>query len=94
MAKVFQKPIEIVTRDGKPVRVILDIDDFEDLLERLEDAYDLEELEELKKKPLRFRNWEEVKAELEERTASSSRKGPKKTSAESRRKKSRESSGE
>jgi PHD/YefM family antitoxin component YafN of YafNO toxin-antitoxin module len=93
MAKVFQKPIEIVTRDGKPVRVILDIDDFEELLERLEDAYDVEELEEMKKKPLRLRNWEEVKAELEERTASSSPRGRKKTSSASRRKSSRGSSG-
>jgi PHD/YefM family antitoxin component YafN of YafNO toxin-antitoxin module len=60
MAKVFQKPIEIVTRDGKPVRVILDIDDFEYLLERLEDAYDLEELEKMKKRPLKFKTPDEV----------------------------------
>ena len=60
MPKVFQKPIEIVTRDGKPVRVILDIDDFEDMLERLEDAHDLEELEEMKKRPLKFKTLDEV----------------------------------
>ena len=60
MAKVFQKPIEIVTRDGKPVRVILDIDDFEELLERVEDAHDLKELEEMKKRPLKFKTLDEV----------------------------------
>ncbi len=60
MRKVFQKPIEIVTRDGKPVRVILDIDDFEDLLDRLEDAYDLEELEKIKKRSLKYKTLDEV----------------------------------
>jgi len=62
MPKVFQKPIEIVTRYGKPVRVILDIDDFEGLLEALEDAEDLRELEVIKKRPLKFKTLDEVLA--------------------------------
>jgi len=45
----------IIIRDGKPVAVILDIDEYQELLERLEDVEDLKMLEEMRRKPLRFR---------------------------------------
>lgn len=54
---------EIVIRDGKPVAVILDIDEYQEMLERLEDAEDLKTLEQMRKKPLR---WKKLEAFLEE----------------------------
>ena len=50
-----RKKPEFVYRDGKPVAVILDIDEYRELLERLEDIEDLKMLEEMRKKPLHFR---------------------------------------
>ncbi len=50
---------EIVTRDGKPVAVILDIDEYQEMLERLEDMEDLRMLEEMRKKPLQFKKLNE-----------------------------------
>lgn len=50
---------EIVIRDGKPVAVILDIDEYQEMLERIEDLDDLKMLEEMRKKPLKFRKLEE-----------------------------------
>jgi PHD/YefM family antitoxin component YafN of YafNO toxin-antitoxin module len=58
-SKTERKGPEIVLRDGKPVAVILDIDEYQDMLERLEDLEDLRELEEMRKKPLRFRKLED-----------------------------------
>ena len=46
---------EIILREGKPVAVILDIDEYKEMLERLEDAEDLKQLEAMRKKPLRFK---------------------------------------
>ena len=40
--------------------VILDINEYRELLERLEDVEDLKLLEEMRKKPLHFRELEEV----------------------------------
>jgi len=50
---------EIIFRDGEPVAVILDIDEYQELLERLEDHDDLQMLDEIRKKKLKFRRLEE-----------------------------------
>lgn len=63
--KANTKPPEIVTRNGKPVAVILDIDEYQEMLERLEDMEDLRMLEEMRKKPLQFRRLEEFLEEYE-----------------------------
>ncbi|MGB9608117.1 MAG: type II toxin-antitoxin system prevent-host-death family antitoxin, partial [bacterium] len=59
MSRFKRKAPQIVVRDGEPVAVILDINDYKKLLERLEDLEDLELLEKMRKKPLRFRKLEE-----------------------------------
>jgi 2-methylcitrate dehydratase PrpD len=46
---------DIVIREGKPVAVILDIDEYQELLERLEDQHDLKMLQEMRSRPLKFR---------------------------------------
>ncbi|MGQ0593452.1 MAG: type II toxin-antitoxin system Phd/YefM family antitoxin [Gammaproteobacteria bacterium] len=48
-----------VFREGKPVAVILEIDEYQKLLERLGDIEDLKLLEDMRKKPLKFRPLEE-----------------------------------
>ena len=53
--KARREAPEIIIRDGKPVAVILDIDEYQELLERLEDMEDLKMLEEMRRKPLQFR---------------------------------------
>ncbi len=50
---------EIITRNGKPVSVILPIKRYEELLERAEDAEDIAWLKKARKKPLRYRPLEE-----------------------------------
>jgi PHD/YefM family antitoxin component YafN of YafNO toxin-antitoxin module len=50
---------EIVTRNGKPVSVILPIRDYEELLERVEDAEDTAWLKRARQKPLHYRPLEE-----------------------------------
>ena len=57
--KVKAKGPDIIIRDGKPAAVILDIDEYETLLERIEDIEDLKALEEMKKRPLKFRRFED-----------------------------------
>lgn len=49
-----RKSPDIIFRDGKPIAVILDIDDYQELLERLEDTEDLKALNEMRMKPLKF----------------------------------------
>ena len=56
--KAERKEPEIVLRDGKPVAVILDIDEYQEMLERLEDSEDLKILEEMRKRPLKFKKLE------------------------------------
>jgi len=56
---------EIITRNGKPVSVILPIAIYQEMLERLEDADDIAWLKEARKKPQSFRKLSEVLAELE-----------------------------
>lgn len=54
-----RKKPEIILRDGKPMAVILDIQEYREMLERLEDAEDLRVLEEMRKKPLNFKRLED-----------------------------------
>jgi PHD/YefM family antitoxin component YafN of YafNO toxin-antitoxin module len=46
---------EIVLRDGRPVAVILDINEYKEMLERLDDAEDLKQLKNMRNRPLKFR---------------------------------------
>lgn len=43
---------ELIIRGGKPVAVILDIEEYREMLERLEDLEDLRALEEMRREPL------------------------------------------
>ena len=51
---------DIVTRNGKPVSVILPIAAYEELLERVEDAADIAWLKKARKKLMHYRPLEEV----------------------------------
>ena len=53
---------EIVTRNGKPVAVIVPIKVYEELLERAEDAEDVAWLKRARKKKLNYRPLEEYLA--------------------------------
>ena len=55
--------LEIVTRNGKPVSVILPIKVYNELLERAEDTDDLAYLKRTRKKPLSYRPLEDYLAE-------------------------------
>jgi prevent-host-death family protein len=50
---------EIITRNGKPVAVIVPIKDYEELLERAEDAEDVAWLKRARKKKLSYRPLED-----------------------------------
>jgi PHD/YefM family antitoxin component YafN of YafNO toxin-antitoxin module len=50
---------EIITRNGKPVSVILPIKDYRELLERVEDSKDIAWLKRARRKPLHYRPLEE-----------------------------------
>lgn len=54
-SRVKRKTPEIVLRNGKPVAVILGVDEYRQMLERLEDLQDLKMFEEMRKNPLKFR---------------------------------------
>lgn len=54
-----KKHAEIIIRGGKPGAVILDIEEYRDLLERLEDAEDLKMLNAMRRKPLKFRKFDD-----------------------------------
>jgi PHD/YefM family antitoxin component YafN of YafNO toxin-antitoxin module len=58
----WPKP-EIVTRNGKPVSVIIPIEDYEELLERVEDAEDVAWLKRARRNPLHYRPLEDYLAE-------------------------------
>jgi antitoxin (DNA-binding transcriptional repressor) of toxin-antitoxin stability system len=58
--KVPKLEPEIVTRNGKPVSVIVPIKAYQELLERAEDADDVAWLKKMRKKPLHYRTLEEV----------------------------------
>ena len=55
---------ELIVRDGKPVAVIVDIDEYREMLERLEDIDDLRAIEAMRDEPSRDRPLDEVLAEL------------------------------
>jgi PHD/YefM family antitoxin component YafN of YafNO toxin-antitoxin module len=61
MSAVTKEP-EIVTRNGKPVSVIIPIEDYEELLERAEDAEDIAWLKRARKKKRSYRPLEEYLA--------------------------------
>jgi prevent-host-death family protein len=54
---------EIVTRNGKPVSVILPIKEYKELLERAEDAEDVAWLNRARSKKLRYRPLEDYLAD-------------------------------
>ena len=58
---------EIITKNGKPVSVILPIKKYQEMLERLEDAEDVAWLKRMRRKKLHYRPLEEVLAELPKR---------------------------
>ena len=53
---------EIVTRNGKPVSVIIPIEAYQELLERVEDAADIAWLRKARSKPLQYRSLDEYLA--------------------------------
>ena len=60
--KATRRKPEIVTRNGKPVSVIIPIKDYEELLERAEDAEDVAWLKQARRKKLHYRQLEEYLA--------------------------------
>jgi prevent-host-death family protein len=54
---------EIVTRNGKPVSVIISIKDYKELLERAEDVEDIAWLKRARSKKLSYRPLEDYLAE-------------------------------
>ena len=60
--KAIRRQPEIVTRNGKPVSVILPIKDYEELLERAEDAEDVAWLKQARRKKPNYRPLEEYLA--------------------------------
>ena len=55
----------IVLREGKPVAVILDIDEYEEMLERLEDLEDLRLLEDMRGQPHKFKGLDDFLREYQ-----------------------------
>ena len=53
---------QIVTRNGKPVSVIIPIEAYQELLERVEDAADIAWLRKARHKPLQYRSVDEYLA--------------------------------
>lgn len=62
MSTVNQEP-EIVTRNAKPVSVIIPIKQYEELLERAEDAEDVAWLKRARKRKLHYRSLEDYLTE-------------------------------
>jgi len=60
--KATQEP-EIVTRNGKPIAVIIPIEDYKELLERAEDAEDVAWLKQARRKKQHYRPLEEYLAD-------------------------------
>lgn len=54
---------EYVVRNGKPVAVILGIEEYRQILEQLDDIEDLKALAELEHQPLELRSFEDYIAE-------------------------------
>jgi len=64
--KATREP-EIVTRNGKPVAVIIPIKDYKELLERAEDAEDVAWLKQARRKKQHYRPLEEYLADRKSR---------------------------
>lgn len=62
---------QIVTRNGKPVSVIIPIEAYQELLERVEDAADIEWLRKARSKQAQYRSLDEY---LAARKASAARR--------------------
>jgi prevent-host-death family protein len=60
--KATHREPEIVTRNGKPVAVILPIKDYEELLERAEDVEDVAWLKRARRNKLHYRPLEDYLA--------------------------------
>ena len=60
MKAILPEP-EIVTRNGKPVSVIIPIKNYEELLERVEDAEDVAWLKRARRRPLHYRPLEDCR---------------------------------
>lgn len=60
--KTTMADLEVITRKGKPVSVIVPIKDYEELLERAEDADDVAWLKNARRKPLLYRPLEDYLA--------------------------------
>lgn len=60
--KATHREPEIVTRNGKPVSVILPIKEYEELLERAEDTEDVAWLKRARRRELHYRPLEEYLA--------------------------------
>jgi prevent-host-death family protein len=58
---------EIVTRNGKPVSVILPIKKYQEMIERLEDVEDVVWLKKARKRPLHYRPLKEYLADRKAR---------------------------
>lgn len=63
MKAAFAEP-EIVTKNGKPVSVIIPIKEYEEMLERLEDAEDVAYLKAARRQLLHYRPLADVLADL------------------------------
>lgn len=55
---------EVVTKNGKPISVILPIKRYQEMIERLEDADDIAWLKKLRRRKLHYRPLEDVLADL------------------------------
>jgi hypothetical protein len=58
---------EIISRNGKPVSLILPIKKYQEMIERLEDAEDIAWLKRARRRKLHFRPLEDVLADLPQR---------------------------
>ena len=62
MKAVLSEP-QIVTRNGKPVSVIIPIEKYQELLEQLEDTADIAWLRRARRKPMNYRTLDQYLAE-------------------------------
>ena len=62
---IEKRPPELVFREGKPVAVILDIDQYKEILEQLEDIEDLKMLEEMKQQNIGFKKLDDFLSEYQ-----------------------------
>ena len=54
---------EIVLKNGKPSAVILNINVYKEMLEQLEDVEDIKMLADMRKRPLKFRSFDDFMKE-------------------------------